>query len=341
MVTDSTLRPRPTGDVHSRDRTRIGYLVPLRAEAPVSPEFVRYLTETAASADVVVVDGSGEAVRAAHRRAFPSSVALVGVDERLTGANGKVRGVTTGMRYLANERVVVADDDVRYTEAQLHAVAALLDRAEIVRPSNAFAPLPWHARWDSGRILLNRAVRDDWPGTLAVRRSIFVRAGGYDADVLFENLELVRTVRSVGGREHVAQEIVVRRLPPTTAHFLRQRVRQAYDEFARPWRLLVQLACAPLAIAALASGRAGFLAAAAVAIVPAAEFGRRRDGGMRAFPASLALWAPLWVGERAVTAWLAIGLRVAGGGVRYSGVRLRVAAHSLRALRAIHRTGVR
>ena len=92
---------------------------------------------------------------------------------------------------------MIADDDVRYDEAALTAVHRLLGRADLVRPQNYFDPLPWHAWWDTGRTLLNRALGADYPGTLAVRRSTFLAMGGYDPDVLFENLELIRTVRGV------------------------------------------------------------------------------------------------------------------------------------------------
>ena len=90
------------------------------------------------------------------------------------GRNGKVAGVVTGVRCARHERVVVADDDVRYDAASLRAVVAGLDDGELVRPQNVFTSWPWHARWDTGRSLLNRAVSHDHPGTFGVRRSCFL-----------------------------------------------------------------------------------------------------------------------------------------------------------------------
>ena len=49
--------------------------------------------------------------------------------------------------------------------------------------------------------------------------------------------------------------------------------------------------------------------------------GRRRRHGTAAFGPSDAVWAPLWVGERAVTVWLAVLARLRGG-VRYRGERM-------------------
>ena len=107
-------------------------------------------------------------------------------------------------------------------------MAAALECADVVRPQNYFEPLPWHAWIDTGRTLLNRISGGDWPGTLGVRWPILSMAGGYDGNVLFENLELVRTVKAAGGLEHSAAGIYVRRLPPSAHHFWSQRVRQAY-----------------------------------------------------------------------------------------------------------------
>ena len=97
--------------------------------------------------------------------------------------------------------MVIADDDVRYDEAALDAVRRLLDRAALVRPQNYFAPLPWHACLDTARTLINRVTGGDWPGTFGVRRAALERTGGYDGNVLFENLEMVRTIKAAGGVE--------------------------------------------------------------------------------------------------------------------------------------------
>jgi hypothetical protein len=118
-------------------------------------------------------------------------------------------------------------------------------------------------------------------------------------------------------------------VPPPTRQFWSQRVRQAYDEFARPNRQLVELALLPTAVI---GGRKAVVAIAAVAIA-LAEIGRRSSRGRTVFPATAALWAPLWVAERAITSWLAVGQRVRGG-VRYSGGVLRDAATPTARLRA-------
>ncbi|MFC4019859.1 glycosyltransferase [Micromonospora sp. GCM10011542] len=324
-------RRRP--GVRSR-RLPLAYVLPLRwSDDADLAELTGYLRWLRGLAEVTVVDGSPPELFARHAAAWRGLVRHLPPDPALHGVNGKVTGVRTGLRAARHEHVVIADDDVRYDEAALREVHRLLSRADLVRPQNYFDPLPWHAWWDTGRTLLNRALGADYPGTLAVRRSTFLAMGGYDPDVLFENLELIRTVRAYGGTEATPAGLYVRRLPPDAAHFRGQRVRQAYDDLAQPARLLTSLAVVPALAAALASRRHGLLLGAVATTIGLAELGRRRAGGTAVFPPSTALAAPLWLLERGVCGWLALGRRVLFGGVRYAGGRVRRAAHSERTLR--------
>ncbi|HEX6844426.1 MAG TPA: glycosyltransferase family 2 protein, partial [Actinomycetota bacterium] len=275
-----------------------------------------------------VVDGSSPGVFAANARAWDvPGVRHVRPDRRFAAPNGKVAGVHTGLRLARHEHVVVADDDVRYTTATLAAIQIRLATADLVWPQNHFVPAPWHARWDTGRTLLNRCAGLDYPGTVGLRRSFFEEMGGYRGDVLFENLELLRTVRAAGGREAVALDLFVARRPPTTRRFLTQRVRQAYDSLASPLRLSLELAAAPFVLWSVARRRYRRLLGAAVFSVAVAELGRRRAGGRAVFPRTSSLWAPAWVLERGVCVWPAVASRLRGG-IRYRGVRIRRAATS-------------
>lgn len=84
--------------------------------------------------------------------------------------------------------------------------------------------------------------------------------------------------------------------------------------------------------AAVALGRLDrrLLPVAVATVVALAERGRRRSGGRHVFPVRGSLLAPLWVLERAVCSWAALGLRFGRGGVPYAGRRIRTAAHSQR-----------
>jgi hypothetical protein len=281
------------------------------------------------SVEVLVVDGSPSDVFAAHRAVW-SELRLrhLSPDADLRCLNGKVAGVLTGLRCATAERVVIADDDVRWDDAGLRRAAALLDEAELVRPQNYFDPVPWHACWDTSRTLVNRALGADYPGTLAVRRSVVLDAGGYDGDVLFENLELIRTVRRVGGRERNAVDLYVARRPPSLRRFLSQRVRQAYDDFALPARMAIALSLLPTATWLCVSHHTAVLAVRAALGIGLAELGRRRSGGASVFPVAASALAPLWIGERAVCAWLAVASRCVLGGCHYRGQVIRRAASS-------------
>ncbi len=311
-------------------REEAEYLLPLRWDSDEGlEELTEYLRRMSEWIDVTVVDGSDPERYAAHARAWEGIVRQVpvGVQE---GANGKVRGVLTGLRIARHEAVVIADDDVRYDRSALAELVAELRSADLVRPQNYFAPLPWHARWDTARSLINRALGSDYPGTYGLRRSILERAGGYDADVLFENLELERTVVAAGGSVRDRSDLFVARRPPSARHFRSQRVRQAYDSWAQPGRLVLESGILPTLLWSLRRPRA-LLVFAAVA-VGVAEFGRRRAGGGAVFPASSALWAPFWIAERGATIWIALVLRLRGG-VRYSGGRIPRSAHSVGSIR--------
>jgi hypothetical protein len=319
----------------------IAYVLPLRWQefGPIE-ELVAYLGSLHNEVDeIVVVDGSPPSVFETNAAALRGVATHIQPHPELDFRMGKVNGVITGVRECRGERIVLADDDVRYDPSTLRRTAALLDQADLVRPQNYFDQLPWHARWDTARSLLNRVFTGDlnfpvgdFPGTLAVRRDSFLSSGAYDGNALFENLELMRTISVAGGRVLTPLDLYVARRPPSTSHFYSQRVRQAYDDFAIPARIATFLAVGPMAIAALWRGRGRRVAAGAIASIGLAELGRRKAGGAQRFPFSGSLLAPVWMAERSLCAWLALGAKLRGG-VRYGDRRLPLSATPVRELR--------
>jgi hypothetical protein len=319
----------------------VSYILPLRWSDPGPiDELAAYLRELGDGLDeVLVVDGSPQSVFDLHAVALKGVARHLAPHPDLDFEMGKVNGVITGVRESSFESLVIADDDVRYTHAALRQTLALLERADLVRPQNYFDELPWHARWDTARSLLNRVFTGDavfpvgdFPGTLAVRRSSFLASRAYDGDALFENLELMRTVHAAGGSVLTPLDLFVARRPPSTAHFLSQRVRQAYDDFAIPARLIGFLAVGPAALALVLRGRSRPIAAATLAAVALAEVGRRRGGGAKRFPISGSLLAPLWIAERSISSWLALAAKLRGG-VPSGDRRLSHSATSMHELR--------
>ena len=317
------------------------YVLPLRWSQPGPiaelSDYLRHLSATIE--EILVIDGSPGPVFEHHSAALRGVARHLSPHMDLRFRMGKVNGVITGIRESSHQRVVLADDDVRYDEDALRRVVAQLDEADLVRPQNYFDELPWHARWDTARSLLNRVLTGDlafpvgdFPGTLGVRRESFLAVGGYDGDSLFENLELMRTLHAAGGKVISPLDLYVARRPPSARHFLSQRVRQAYDDFAVPLRIGVFLAVGPLALVALLRGRGRLLGAGALAAIAVAETGRRRAGGAERFPIGASLLAPAWIAERSLCAWLALGAKLRGG-VRYGEGRLSRSATPLRRLR--------
>ena len=313
----------------------LSYVLPLRwSEDAGREELTRYLQALRDHcSEILVVDGSPPDVFAANAEAWGSWTVHVAPDPDTHCKMGKVSGVRTGVRLASHEAVVIADDDVRYERVALQRLFEYLDDHDLVRPQNFFDPLPWHARWDTARTLLNRAFGVDYPGTLGIRRSRFVAMGGYDGDVIFENLELIRSVQASGGTILSPLDLFVRRLPPTTSHFWGQRTRQAYDDFALPLRMACWLGVVPLLFGLIARRRAtqGYLSVGALVLV--AQLGRVRGGGTEVFPASTPLLAPLWVLERGICSWLAVLQRLRLGGVRYGAEIIPTAAHSVSTIR--------
>lgn len=317
----------------------ISYVVPIRCDDHCAghDELRRNLEDLrGGGVDVVVVDGSWGIAEPIHREVFLAVRHLpVDIDP---GVNGKVRAVHAGVAAAIHERVVVADDDVRFDQRLLERVAGRLRDVDLVAPQNYFPESRcWHAYWDTSRTLLNRALGHDYPGTLAVRRSMFIDMGGYDETALFENLELIRTVRAAGGRMRWAPDLFVPRAVPTTSAFLRQRVRQAYDDLGQPLRLAYELSLLPLFTWGLLRHRRS-LGIAVLGAVALAEWGRRRHGGTQVFSWRSSAVTPLWMFERACCVWVAVWLRIFKGGVSYRGSRLRKAASPLWRLRRQHGT---
>lgn len=327
------------------EQGRVSYVLPLRwGEPGPIGELSAYLRSIADVVDeVLVVDGSPAPVFAEHASALCGVSRHLAPHTDLDFQMGKVNGVLTGVRESSGELIVLADDDVRYEPSTLRRTLELLDQADLVRPQNYFDELPWHARWDTARSLLSRVFTGDpwfpvgdFPGTLAVHRSVLLATGGYDGDALFENLELMRTVRAAGGRVHTPLDLYVARRPPGTDHFLSQRVRQAYDDFAIPARMATFLALGPLAIrSSRREGGARRLVLGAIGSMLIAEVGRRRADGAGRFHFSGSLLAPAWLAERSLCSWLALWAKLRGG-VVYGEGRLSHSATPMRRLRARH-----
>lgn len=313
---------------------RLSYILPVKWDAGQDThELTGYLKSISNLVELIVVDGSNQANFALHHEAWGEYGKHIPPMPEFNFSNGKVNGVMTGLRLAQYEKVVIADDDVRYTPEQLERLVDLLDEAHLVVPQNYFAPNPWHAQWDSARTLLNRALHHDYPGTLAVQRDFINQLGGYDGNVLFENLELMRTIEAGYGKVLYKPDLYVERLPPSDKHFWSQRVRQAYDDYAQPFKLAFFFALMPTLIASVTVSPWLPLGLLALSI-PVAEVGRRTKGGAHYFSVACTFYAPCWLLERGVCTWLALFAKIKNGGVNYNNRIISIAANPVWKLRS-------
>ena len=169
-------------------------------------------------------------------------------------------------------------------------------------------------------MLINRATlrAADYPGTCAFRREAMLLAGEYDGDVLFDNEEIIRHFASEGLSIDYANDFFVRKNAPPFRKWLEQRARQAYEDFPLRAKTLVFASVLPVALLAGVLGGVRAVCFAAVAMAAAsitlAALGRARGEARQFFPWRICVCAPLWIFERALSTYWAIGWYLLRGG---------------------------
>lgn len=291
-------------------------IVPIR-RLKVDPLEVKQLADyfkllRLAGCEVLIVDGSPKPIFEEHGKSWQGFSRHVAPDPKYTYLNGKVNGVHTGVDLASCERVILADDDVRYSAADVKRMCGLLDRYEMVRPQNFIAPLPWWARLETARILINRgALRaGDYPGTCGFRRSTMLRVGPFDGDVLFDNEEIVRHFALNGVDINYALDFFMLKRPPTFRKWLEQRPRQAYEDFVMRAKTAAFISVLPVALGLsfLVNVRAAIFLLALLSLVSVtlSSRGILRNAAYRFFPVSSPLFAPLWILERSLSVYWAL-----------------------------------
>lgn len=312
------MNPTATGASHC------SFILPIRRVKFDSIEIERladyFLLLRSAGCEVLVVDGSPSPVFEQHKEIWQGVSRHVSPDPKYTYLNGKVNGVHTGVDLASCERIILADDDIRYRAADVQRMCDLLDRFEMVRPQNFIAALPLWARLETARILINRGVlrAGDYPGTCGFRRSTMLRVGPYDGDVLFDNEEIVRHFAVKGANVNYAVDFFIQKLPPTFTKWLEQRPRQAYEDFVMRAKTVAFLAVVPATatIGLMLGTRAAIflLALLSLTSVLLSSGGLLRNAAYRFFPVSSPLFAPLWILERSLSVYWAVYWWVRYGG---------------------------
>jgi hypothetical protein len=300
------------------------YLLPIRRARLERGEVTRlgdyFKLLRLAGCEVLIVDGSPKSIFEEHKRSWERFCLHVAPDPKYNYLNGKVNGVHTGVALASCERIILADDDIRYTAGDIKRMCYLLDRFEMVRPQNFFHPLPLWAGVETARVLINRGVlrAGDYPGTCGFRRSTMHRVGPYDGDVLFDNEEIVRHFALHNSTIKYAVDFFILKRPPTFTKWLEQRPRQAYEDFVMRAKTAAFLSLLPvtLILSYFRGASAGLLLLAAISLISIllSARGLLRNAAHRFFPSSSPLYAPLWIIERSISVYWAVYWRVRYGG---------------------------
>jgi hypothetical protein len=300
------------------------YLLPIRrtafsaAEAAELADYFQTLKE--AGCDVLVVDGSPAPIFEQHAKAWHSLVRHEPVDRSFGYLNDKVNGIHTGVDLAMTEKIILADDDMRYAPAEIDRVCELLENFEVVRPQNFLSPLPLWARMEAARMLINRATlcTADYPGTCAFRRGAMLRVGHYDGDVLFDNEEIIRHFAHAGATVSYATNLFVRKRPPTFRKWTEQRPRQAYEDFGLRAKTALFLSLPIFAgwigYAFGSKSLIYYLVFLSVTSIALATAGRFRGTAAKYFPWRVCFFAPFWIFERTASTYWALYWRFAHGG---------------------------
>ncbi len=302
---------------------RCTYLLPIRraqfdaAETAQLADYFRGLTE--GGCEVLVVDGSPAETWSEHHAVWGDLCRHESVDRQFTYLNDKVNGIHTGVQLATCDKIILADDDIRYTTGNLDAICDLLESAEVVRPQNFISPLPWWAKMEAARMLINRATLriGDYPGTCAFRREAILRVGHYDGDVLFDNEEIIRHFAREGALIAYAIDLFVRKRPPGLQKWREQRPRQAYEDFPlRAKTALFFLLPIGALLTAINDRRAVslYLLATMLGSLALAFWGRARGAARKHFSPAVCFFAPLWIWERSLSTYWALYWYLVRGG---------------------------
>ena len=203
--------------------------MPIRRSAgAVDGELTRYLSEIGRRCELIVVDGSDPAEFDDAHVAWSGLGHHVRPHAAIAGRNGKVRGVLTGVALASHERVVIADDDVRYDAAC--------------------------ARTDDRR----RCATSSWFGRRTTSRRCVARALGHRAHAPQSGRGRCRLPRHArGAAQHAPPDRRVRRRRPVReprAHPDDRGGRRSRAQPSRPLRPPPASVDAPLLVSATPSG---------------------------------------------------------------------------------------
>ena len=280
-------------------------------------EFSTYLSSmTVSGCETIVIDSSSPEVFDENGRVLRWVAKHISPRPRFRTLAGALDPIRAALDVASCEKVILAGAEVRYSATGLQALCAALEMHEVVEPQDYLDPLPWWGGIEAGRMLVHRGIvaYPDHGSTFGFRRSAIRGLRTLDACADTGD-DYVRRLSSQGAEVHSAADLFVRRYPPRFAEWLKQRPRQADDDFAMPVKTAFFFALIPMALLLtlfgglrLAEGYAGAVAFASLTLAL-----RGRIGATNFFPLRICLFAPLWVLERSVSVYWALLRNMRGG----------------------------
>lgn len=271
-------------------------------------ELAAYLSEIGrCSFDVVVLDGTPWIEQNCRVLRWVSRYVVA--RPRHCNASGIIDPILAADA-AACDKVVVCDPHVRYDEATLGALCALLDLHEIVEPETYFDPLPWWGGIEAARLLVRRGVGPlhEHSTTFAFRKTSLI---GFRGTVGRGDC-LCRL--SSSGADVFPSGLFVRRIPPPFCDWVRDWPSRAGSDLGTPLRAVFFCMLLPLGwFLSVAGGPpviAGFVAAIICGSMAMAIRGRIGAGSY--FPLRACLFAPLAIVERSFSIYWALLWRALG-----------------------------
>ena len=299
--------------------SRCTYLIAIQREQEPSGDvrdLASYLsTLRVSNCEVIIIDGSPAPIFESNGRVLRWVGRHIAARPRHRTLGGGIDLVRAAVDVSSCEKIVVADENVRYANEAIDTICGLLDTHEVVEPQDYFEPLPWWSGIEAGRMLVHRGVEPlpDHGATFGLRKSAVRGLRGIDVG-WWNGDDPVRRLASLGAEVFSACEVFVRRLPPAFSAWLSERPRQADDDFAMPVKTAFFLALLPVAALLamfggmrLTGGYAGAILIGSMALAI-----RGRAGAATFFPLRACLGAPLWMLERSISVYWALFRKLRG-----------------------------
>ncbi|MGE5403022.1 MAG: hypothetical protein ACM3S2_21690 [Ignavibacteriales bacterium] len=274
--------------------------------------------------EVLVVDSSPLDVFAGFEGAWYYLCRHVKVDSRFHYLSDKLNSICTGADLATCEKIIVAEDDVRYSPADILRMCEMLEDFDLVRPQNYISPLQWWSRMESVHTLMNRAVfpGGDYSNTLAFLNTAFKKHCHFGKSSYYDSDDIIMQFALRRAKICYALDFLILKKSPSLSCWRDQMFQNIFDNFDFSLRTVLLLLLIPVGIllALFAGPKTALIYSTAVILssITVAFMGRHR-GGRQFYPIGLLVYAPLWLLDVVINNYRALYWILSPG--KYSSLR--------------------